>query len=441
MSRIRLLIQRHRVRTGALILTLCAVALYCVFTRRVPLLTGGGGRSAAAVFAQADQLHTGDPVRVHGVAVGDVSAISLQPDTDTALVHMHITDSQLRLTNAATATLRWGTLLGGSAYVDLDPGSGSVIAHRDPVIPLARTSSQVGFDQLNNIFSGDTSHEAQVTLAEFDRALSSPSTVGGAIDTLSPTLRTVNQGFTPLLGSEPGDLARLVTNTAHTVDGLGRDPSALRELVAGAAQTLQVTADKRNQLAALFDQLPGALASLRITSGRIDRTLRYLDPLVVRLQPGARELGPATQAAIPAFDQGAHLLAEAEPLLRELPGGLRSLGSASSSGVRLIGGLTPTLNRLHSDTLPWLAQPDPDTGIATVNMIGPTAAATDSAASEFDGISNWLHFAPEGDERSALDSPCQPFLTDPSASQKLRCQALDQVINHMLGVSVGARSR
>ena len=58
---------------------------------------------------------------------------------------------------------------------------------------------------------------------------------------------------------------------------------------------------------------------------------------------------------------------------------------------------------------------------------------------EFDGISNWLHFAPEGDERSFLDSPCEPFFTDPTAGEQLRCQAIDAVVKKVLGISVGGR--
>jgi phospholipid/cholesterol/gamma-HCH transport system substrate-binding protein len=438
-SRVSAFVARRPATSGAIILAVCAFALYCVFTRGFPGLTGPSGRTLHAVFAHADDLRKGNPVRVHGLAVGEVTGIRLQPGSDTALVTARLTASHLRLTKATRATLRWGTLLGGSVYLDLDPGSPSAPAAHGDVIPLARTSSQVGFDELNGIYSGDTAHETQVMLAQFDRALSDPGAVGRAIDAVSPTLTTVDRGLTPLLGTHPGDMQALVANTAHVVHGLGRNPDALRALVANAARTLQVTADERNALGAMIRDFPPALDSLRTTSHRIDRTLQVLNPLAVRLEPGAKELDPATRAAAPAFAQTAALLDEAQPLLRDLAPSLRSLRLASRSGVELVAGLTPTLNRLHGDILPWLERSDPDTGQSTIDMIGPTAAATASAASEFDGTSNWLHFAPEGDERTFLDSSCQPFFTDPTASEQLRCQALNQVLAKLFGASAVAR--
>jgi phospholipid/cholesterol/gamma-HCH transport system substrate-binding protein len=434
-SRTRGLIQRRPATRGAIILAVCAFALYCVFSRSFPGLTGPGGSTLELVFAQANDLRPGDPVRVHGISVGQVTAVTLRPRGHTALVTARIAARNLHLTDNATATLRWGTLLGGSVFVDLEPGSALAPASGSRTIPVARTSSQVGFDDLNNVYSGDTAHETRVALAQFSHGLSDPGAVGRTIAVLSPTLTTVDRGLTPLLGSRSGDLQALLANTARTVEGLGRDPAALRQLVADAAQTLQVTANERDQLGAMVQQFPPALDSLRTTSVRIDRTLQILNPLVVRLEPGASELGRAAQAATPAFAQAAAVLEDAKPLLRNVPPSLRSLNSASQSGISLIGGLTPTLHRLHSDILPWLKRRDPDTGRSTIEMIGPTAAAGDSASSEFDGISNWLHFAPEGDERTFLDSPCQPFFTDPTAVQKLRCEALDQVLAKLLGVS------
>lgn len=435
----RTLLERRSRVVGAMFLAGCALALFAALTGGVPGLGESDGRLIRAEFAGADDLRAGDAVRVDGVRVGEVSSIRLRASSGTALVSVRITDDGVRLTDQATAALRWGTLLGGSVYVDLDPGSRLARVADSDFIPRTRTSSQVTFDDLNNVYSADTRRATQTLVAELSRGFSDPQTAGATIDALAPNLREVRRGLRPLLGLRAGDLPALVANTARTVHGLGRDPTALRRLVTDAAATLRVTAQERRSLGRMVRGVPPALDSLRSTSARLDRTLRILDPLVERLRPGARRLGPATRAATPALRRAETLLLAARPLLRDLGPALRSLRAAGRPGVALMTGLNPTLARLRDEILPWLDRRDPDTGRTTIEMIGPTAAVTASAAGEFDGVSNWLHFAPQGDERTLLDSPCQPFFTDPTADQKLRCDALTDVIGKLMGAPVRKR--
>jgi hypothetical protein len=89
---------------------------------------------------------------------------------------------------------------------------------------------------------------------------------------------------------------------------------------------------------------------------------------------------------------------------------------------------TPTLERLQTDLLPFLRKPDPEIGIPTYEMIGPTAEVGASAAAEFDRNGTYLRFPVFADERSVGAAPCQPFLTDPSSQEKLRCEALSKLV-------------
>src|SRR5205814_6995549 len=164
---------RRRPRlAGAAVLGLCVVALLLVLTRTVPVIGGGGGRSVKLVFAAADDLRVGDAVRVRGIRVGGVTSVRLDAPNRDAVVTARITDEGLRLTNVATATLRWGTLLGGSVYVDLDPGSPLAAPMRANLIPRARTATQVTFDDLNNVYTATTRQASQTVFAQMSRALS-----------------------------------------------------------------------------------------------------------------------------------------------------------------------------------------------------------------------------------------------------------------------------
>jgi virulence factor Mce-like protein len=404
----------------------CALVAYACLTRFDLPFAGDGGKLARAEFEAPNELDPGDPVRIRGIEVGQIEEIELNEATGTAVVAMRL-QKDVALRRDARADIYWRTLLGGHMYVELEPGSPSAPELGDGVIPATRTNSQVEWDQFFQPYDGPTRHLQQTFFKEFRRGLADPDAVGRAIETLSPTLATVDRGLEPMRGRQSDDLRRLVASTARTTRGLAVDETRLAGLVEHAAATLAVTARRRAELGRMIELSPPAMDASVAALTHLTSTLDRLDPLAARLRPGARELAPAALAATPALREADAFLRESRPLLRQVGPLFESLERAGRRGVPLMRGLRPTLVRLDDELLPFLRRPDPETGYPTFQMIGPQAATVASAASEFDRDGHYLRFPDAANQRSVGDAPCQPFLTDPTAEEKLRCDALREV--------------
>jgi phospholipid/cholesterol/gamma-HCH transport system substrate-binding protein len=427
-NRVRETFEDRPARIGLAAVIGCVAFVAVAVNHGVPLPFANSDRIVHAVFASTNELRKGDPVRVGGIAVGKVAAIKLQPGTRTADVDLRIEDRDVELRADARAATRWTTLLGGSLFVDLDPGSPSLPPAGGNTIPVQRTSSQVEFDQVTQTLEGDGRQRVRDIAHEMRGALQDPAAVGRAIDVLASSAMTLRRGVRPLLGEMPDDLQQLIKSTSRTVSGLGRDDRALRLLVSAAAATTRVTALRRQALGALLEQTPAALDATRITATRIERTLDVLDPVAQALRPGARALEPAGRRLQPTLRRAATLLQSAKPLLEELLPALSATGRAAREGLPVLDALAPTLTRARDELLPFLERRDPDTGQRLIDMIGPTAAGAGNAATEFDASGNILHFGVLGDERTGAPVPCQTFFTDPTVEEKVRCDALNEVL-------------
>jgi virulence factor Mce-like protein len=419
-------LSREQLR-GLTVLALGALLLIVAFTGRVPLLGGKGGRIVLARFAQANEVNSATPVRIGGVDVGLVDSLRAAPGNSTT-VAMRITSGGVQLHDDASAQVRWRTLLGGSMYIDLDPGSPSAPSLGGE-IPLTRTGTQVDWDQLNGQLPSGTRRELGRMLAGFRAALQAPRGEGATIRVLGPALSVIGAGSDALRGTQSGELPRLVRSTASTVRALSADTGALQRLVGGAEQTLAVTAAHNSALAQAIELSPAALDSTRTTTGRLDVTLSKLDPLIARLRPGARELGPATRLLRPMLDRTDRVLRDALPLLHAAPPALAGLGRMSAHGTPLLGALTPTVNRLNTELIPWLGRADSDTHLRLYETIGPLFSALSSSLGNFDTNGYSYNFNVQFSTGSLL-LPCD---TGPGATHPQQCLLLRQTLRDVFG--------
>ena len=401
---------RHRSRPlliGAIVIAVIVVALLSAALRHVPL-TPKAGNVVKAEFTSANQVSNRTVVRVGGVEVGRVESVA--PGSDpyrTTLVNMRISDDSTHMHADAKATVRWRTLLGGLMYIDLQPGSASAPSLSGDTIPASRTSNQVEFDQVLDPYAGPTAQQQRNVLKGLRNTFADPQGIGQTIQTLSPTLQTVQQGLQPLLGTQTGDLRYLVAATAKTISGLN-NTAGLENLVTGASTTLAVTDAQQQNLGQTIDLSPPSLNSTFTTMRRLRTTLGHLDPLVTNLQPGAIELGPAARAAEPALAQTEAVLRGATPLLTAAGPTFDALKGASDSGVPLMNGFDPTLNRLLAQIIPYLNQRDSGTKLLNYQMIGPFWSDLASAAGEYDSVGYRIRFTVPPNLNSFVS---QPFAT------------------------------
>ena len=283
--------------------------------------------SATGYFAQftdASGLQPGDTVRIAGVEVGKVSAVTLQGDH--SLVSFSL-DTNQHLTTASTAAIHFENLL-GQRFLALLPGSsggaplkpGSLIPLRQTTPALNLTAVFDGFEplfsalapnQVNQLTgsiidvfqgeSGTVSSLVQETAAITSNLADRQQVIDGLLDNLSTLLNTVGVHDTQLgqlignfdtlmrgLASSKSALAGAITNMSSlettTSNLLNQSQPTLNEdiqLLAGDVQTL--SADQKN-LDGVLSGFPGLVNALTKIQSSGDWINVYLCNLTINVK-------------------------------------------------------------------------------------------------------------------------------------------------------------
>jgi phospholipid/cholesterol/gamma-HCH transport system substrate-binding protein len=103
---------------GALVVAVAAGFLFFAYSS-----THNGsinGYDVKASFNSADGIATGADVRLHGIKIGTVSSIDLNPKTYDAVVHLSIRDDVQIPDDSSVKVI--SSLLGGNSYLSIQPG-------------------------------------------------------------------------------------------------------------------------------------------------------------------------------------------------------------------------------------------------------------------------------------------------------------------------------
>jgi ABC-type transporter Mla subunit MlaD len=423
------------VRNGAIFCLFTAIFLYVIYTKP-SLPFGGGGRTVTADFAYASDVVPGrTPVREYGVDVGVVTGIAPAPSGHGSRVTMSIVPgSGAQLHADATASLRWRTLLGLNYYVDLLPGSPSAPA-LSGTIPVRHTTSQIELDQVLAPLNGQGRHALSTMIDQFDTGFSDPAAVRATMQAAGPAMKNLAAGLPGLRGTVPGkDLPQLIASTSRWMGALAADDASLGDMVTNGATALGVTAANQVDLGSTFDNAPNALQQTQATMVRLRGTLNTLDPIARQLEPGAGKLYRAATLARTALDAATPLLRTLKPTLAAIRPSVNSLASTARAGVPVIQSLTPVLSRTQSTYIPWLNTSDPETKLKEYEAVGPTLASVSSALGYGDQYGTLAGFEAGFGENTLTEtlSPCTTSLTNPTATQKLDCAALTQLLGSIL---------
>ncbi|MCW2984564.1 MAG: Mammalian cell entry related domain protein [Conexibacter sp.] len=406
--------------------------LAIVFMQLPARLTAPGGHTITAVFADAQTLGKGDPVRVRGVQVGEVSQITTDPGGRSATVRMSVSDDALPLYADAHATSRWRSLFGAGFVVDLDPGTPGRSKLATRALGLAQTNTQVLLEDVTSVLSGRPGNGLRHMLTELPRTLQDPAVPDAALQAMADTAPPIEKGFGAVRGQRDGDLARLVHDTAQTVSALNAPDDAARALVEGAARTFAVTAHRRGEIRESLISAHAVLPRVRRTAQRLGKTLTLADPLLDRFDDSAAPLAPAATRLRTTLIHARRLLDDAQPLLAQLRPAASSLAAASQAGGPLLEDIKPSVLRLANKILPGLAEKSPESGHTGYEMIGPAVAGLDGAFASFDKSNNFLRFTASLSETSFDSLPCRTALTDPTAEERISCEALFAALGRVL---------
>lgn len=102
------------------IVVIVAVGFFAFASAQAGQSGNRAGYDLSALFNRVDGINVGSDVRVSGVKVGVVKAISLDSDTYQARLTFTI-DNSVKVNDQSTARIQSDGLLGG-AYVSIEPG-------------------------------------------------------------------------------------------------------------------------------------------------------------------------------------------------------------------------------------------------------------------------------------------------------------------------------
>jgi virulence factor Mce-like protein len=319
------------VRAGAIALVVILIAIFLGFTKDIPFTKPF---EVNAVFRSSNSIRAGAQVRIAGVNVGKVKAVSEQEGSNATVVRMQITTRGLPLHADATAKIRPRIFLEGNFFVDLKPGTPSApVLDRGDTIKVTQTSTPVQLDEVLTALQNDTREDLKTVLDELAVGLKKGApALNDAYDDIGDAERATAIVNEALLGTEPTrDVQRLLRGLADTTEGLDRNEVQLKELVSNFNRTMGAFAAEQSSLQASIRQLGPTLEAANGAFDRLNAAFPNMRAFAREILPGVRETPATIDAAFPWVRQTRLLLRKSE-----LRGLVTNLSPASRDLARLV---------------------------------------------------------------------------------------------------------
>ena len=246
---------------------------YLAFTKHVPFTSYG--YEVKATFANSANIANNSPVRIAGVEVGKV--ISSERDGDATTVSFTVSGDGRPIHDDAYAAIRPRIFLEGNFFIELNPGSPSAPELASGgTIPVSRTSTAVQIDEVLTALQSPVRADLSRLLESYGKALTHKPTAAED-ETQLPEVKGVtaagalNGAFK--YGGDAGRYSSQVTNAL-----LGTQQGDLSKLVSSAGRTFSAFAANQEDLQGLidnFDTFTGALAN---QSTNLSDTIHLLAP-------------------------------------------------------------------------------------------------------------------------------------------------------------------
>jgi len=298
------------------------------------------GYRVRAIFDNVAAAVGGEDVRIAGATVGRIDSMDVTEDNKAAVV-LQIDDEKFApFRTNARCTIRPQSLI-GEKFVECDPGTADApelpkIEEGDGegeyYLPLARTSSPVDLDLINNIMRLPFRERFTILISELGAGLAGR---GDDLDALirraNPALRETDRVLA-ILARQNRVLADLARDSDTSLAPLAREKEHITGFIRNANATGEATAERSADIEEGIERLPGFLRELRPLMADLDgfaeqaapvaRDLRIAGPAVSRL---IQEMGPFASAATPALvtlgeatRTGRPALVRTRPLIQDL---------------------------------------------------------------------------------------------------------------------------
>jgi len=346
---------------GSLAVAAVAVAVFFAFSQANPFASPF---ELKAVFKSAQNLKAGAPVRVAGVEVGKITKLEVM-EGGAARVTMEISDAGLPIHEDARAQVIPRLFLEGNFVVDIKPGSPGAPALGDgDTIPINQTAHSVSFEEILKTLDKDSRASLQTLLREFSVGLD-----GGGAEGFNRSIRFWEEAYRQsalaqeaLLGTEPGDLLRVVRGQQRTLEALSRDPEALKDLITNLNRTTRAFASESDALEASIPALRDVLRVGSPALASLNSALPSLRRFARAALPGVRTSDETLAAAQPFIVQLRRLVSDDElpAVARDLRRTVPSLVRLNKASVELLGQSRALSSCTSNVLIPFATAPIPD---------------------------------------------------------------------------------
>ncbi len=294
----------------------------------------------------AGQLAQQADVRISGVSIGRVTKLESEPETG-------MTDAEVELRAPfaprpvdTKAILRQKSLL-GEVYIELTPGSkGAKSIPEGGSLGVAQISEAVRLDQILATFDADTrrafadwSADQGATFTDSGQALND------AIGELEPFTEQTGRLVAQLEDQQRG-VRGLIRGSGQVFGSLAKEPGRLRSTIRSSERAFAATGASREELAGTVRALAPFLRETQATSRRLEQFSGTATPVLDRLLPSARALGPFLRD-LPKFAEATRTTLEATPALsRAARSGVPAINSVLDRSVPVLERLRPYLGEL-----------------------------------------------------------------------------------------------
>jgi ABC-type transporter Mla subunit MlaD len=262
--------------------------------------------------------------RIGGVTAGQTSAFDITKvdDRAVAVVEAKVTEPGFAdLREDASCEIKPQSLI-GEYYVDCQPGKSDNKLPTDGtgVVPLKQNFATIPTDLVNDIMREPVRERLRLILSELGTGLAGrPEDIAQVLERAHPGLRETSKVLR-ILGNQNQVIEKFITDADTVVNELEQNKKDVARWVTASADSAEVTASRRAELAESFHKLPGFLDELKPTMHALGETADEQTPLLVDLKKAAPDLneffhrlGPFSKASLPA---------------------LESLGDSSQAGTR-----------------------------------------------------------------------------------------------------------
>jgi ABC-type transporter Mla subunit MlaD len=305
-----------------------------------------GNYKVRAVFDNAVSVIPGEDVKIAGVKVGSIDSLDVTKDKKAAVV-LDITNNGFKdFRKDAHCTIRPQSLI-GEKFVEC-----TLTVPKAPGVPRTpklekiksghpgagqynlgdRTSTPVDVDLINDVLRLPQRQRLSLIINELGTGLAgNAQELRNVIKRANPALFELDKVL-KILADENQVLADLQRDSDTNLAPLARDRAKIQRFIETAGEVGLATAERSNDLEGQFQRFPEFLRQLRPTAQRLSALSDQMVPVLNDLRPQApainrlvQQLGPFSQASIPAFQSlgkaaeiGGAALTKSQPVIRDL---------------------------------------------------------------------------------------------------------------------------